>query len=92
VEGDASKRHFGRELFLAQIFAEVPGYSLSISVRVGCEIDAIGVFEGLDDVAEGAVGAFAQLPIHGEAVGGSDRAVFTREVADMAEGVKSSPR
>jgi hypothetical protein len=69
-----------------QYFIQVPGDRLALAIRVGGEIQRVCQFHGLDDGVHVLGVLFDQIVLHGEAVGGIDRALFRDQVTHVAVG------
>ena len=83
VENDALDLGLAEGLALPQRLQHVPGNRLAFAVRVGCENQPVGRFDGIGDVLQPLLGACIHLPDHLEVVIGVDRPVLGRQVADM---------
>ena len=73
-----------RALFF-QHLEHMPGDRLALAIRVGCEDQPSGAFQGLGDVVQPAIGLGIDLPDHFEIGVRIDRSVLGGEVTDMAE-------
>ena len=85
VEGDALDRDALQHLLLVQRLQHMPGDRLSLAIRVGCEDELLGAFDGARDLGDLFGAAALDLPFHGEVAVGLHRAVLGRQVADMPE-------
>jgi hypothetical protein len=69
-----------------QQFVEVPGNRLALAVGVGREVERVGLLHRARDRLDVLPVLVDQLPAHGEAAGGIDRAFLGHEVAHVAVG------
>ena len=89
LRGDLGEHHPVQGLALQQVLlvqdlADVPGDGLALAVRVGRQIDGVGVLGGLGDGVHVLLVLLLHLVAHREAVVDVDRAVLAGQVADMA--------
>ena len=61
----------------------MPGNSLALAIRVGCENEAAGAFDRLGDLVHDLLRVGLHLPRHFEIVVGQDRTVLRRQIADV---------
>ena len=86
VKGDAEYLHAFQRVLVLQHRPHMPGDGLALTIRVSRQIEGFGTFEGAGDLAHVLVAALVGFPRHGEVLVRADRAIFRRQVADMAEG------
>ena len=85
VEADAVDRDALQCVLVRQHRAHVPGNRLSLTIRVGGEIQRLGALEGLGDGADLLVAPRVRLPVHREILLRPDAAILRRQVAHMSE-------
>ncbi len=88
--GDLVENHPAQRLRIqlgpgGEYFRNMPGYRLPFPVRVGCEIDSVGMSRRPGDFLDMLRIPLDQLVIHGEMVFGIHRPLFRNEVPDMTE-------
>ena len=86
VEGNAVDVFVIERAAFAQDFAQVPGDGFAFAIGVRCEVDVFGGFRRFGDFVDVAGVALDDFVVHGEVVGGIDRAVFRDEVTHVAVG------
>ena len=86
VEGDALDVDALQRLLALQHVADMPGDGLALAVRVGGEIELAALGDRLGDGVEALLRLGIDLPVHGEILVRTDRAVLGRQVADMTIG------
>ena len=73
-----------QRLLAAQQFLHMPADRLALAVRVGREDQSVGGLRRVLNILQPLRLVGVKLPLHRKAVVGIDRAVFRRQVANMA--------
>ncbi len=86
VEGDPFDVDALQGFLARQDVEHMPGDRLALTVRVGGEVELAALGDGLGDGVDALLRRGVDLPVHGEVLVRTHRAVLGRQVADMAVG------
>ena len=83
IEGDALHVDAVERLLAPEDLLHVPGDGFAFAIRVGGQIELAALGHRPGDGIEALLGLGVDLPVHGEILGRTDRAVLGRQIADM---------